>query len=178
MPGWWNGRIYFINMYEDYIKYGPYDHGNRLRLVLINKYTGKKTSISYAKYLIELSLGRYLKPDETVDHIDNNYKNNELNNLRVLTRSKHCSEDVLRNKPHTFKCQYCGKLFIRYKRGNRHGHGYFCSRTCSGKYGVLIKSNKIKPIDIPKILHKKYRIKNEAVVEKLVNSSDLSSDGH
>ena len=153
-------------MYEDYLIYGPYDHGNRLRLVLVNKYTGNKTSISYAKYLMEVHIGRYLKKDETVDHIDNDYKNNELSNLRILPRKRHALEDVLRNKYLELKCQYCGLVFTRYKRGNRHGHGYFCSRTCSGKYGLLVKIGKIKPKDVTKVKYPKYRIKNRAVVEK------------
>lgn len=99
-------------MYDNYLIYGPYDHNRRLRLVMVDKVNGRKTSISYAKYLMEVHLGRYLKSDETVDHIDNDYTNNDISNLRVISRSRHAYEDVLRNKPNKVHCEYCGKVFI------------------------------------------------------------------
>lgn len=40
-------------MYDNYLIYGPYDHNRRLRLVRVDKVNGRKTSISYAKYLME-----------------------------------------------------------------------------------------------------------------------------
>lgn len=99
-------------MYDNYLIYGPYDPNRRLRLVMVDKVNGRKTSISYAKYLMEVHLGRYLKSDETVDHIDNDYTNNYISNLRVISRSRHAYEDVLRNKPNKVHCEYCGKVFI------------------------------------------------------------------
>lgn len=99
-------------MYDNYLIYGPYDHNRRLRLVMVDKVNGRKTSISYAKYLMEVHLGRYLKSDETVDHIDNDYTNNDISNLRVISRSRHAYEDVLRNKPNKVHCEYCGKVFF------------------------------------------------------------------
>lgn len=83
-------------MYNDYLIYGPYDHNNRLRLVMVNKVTGKKTSISYAKYLMEVHLGRYLKSDETVDHIDNDYTNNHISNLRGIIKKAACLRGCLK----------------------------------------------------------------------------------
>lgn len=146
-------------MYDDYLIYGPYDHNRRLRLVMVNKVKGKKTSISYAKYLMEVHLGRYLKSNETVDHIDNDYTNNCINNLRVLSRRQHVYEDVLRNKPNKVHCEYCGKVFMRNKKGNRHGHGYFCSKQCSGKYGKLVQEGKVTPKNVPVKIYHKYRLK-------------------
>lgn len=146
-------------MYDNYKLYGPYDHSHRLRLVIVDKTSGKKTSISYAKYLMELHLGRHLKSYETVDHIDNDYTNNDLSNLRVLSRREHSLVDALRNNQLEFKCEYCGKVFLRKKRGNRHGHGYFCSKQCSGKYGKLVQEGKIKPKHVITKVYPKYRLK-------------------
>ena len=147
-------------MYDNYLIYGPYDHNRRLRLVMVDKVNGRKTSISYAKYLMEVHLGRYLKSDETVDHIDNDYTNNDISNLRVISRSSHAYGDVLRNKPNKVHCEYCGKVFYRNRSGNRRGHGYFCSKQCSGKYGKLVQDGKIIPKEVPVKIYHKYRLKN------------------
>jgi hypothetical protein len=147
-------------MFDNYYVYGPYDNNHRLRLVLVEKITGKTTSISYAKYLMEIHLGRKLKPNETIDHIDGNYRNNKITNLRVLVRSIHCKLDVYRIQPITIKCRLCGKTFTRIKRGNRRGTGYFCSRVCSGKYGKLIQLGEINPIKVKKVIPVRYKIKN------------------
>lgn len=45
----------------------------------------EQKTISYARYLMSVKLGRELRPDETVDHIDNNKLNDDINNLQILT---------------------------------------------------------------------------------------------
>lgn len=44
--------------------------------------------ISYSKWLIEKELGRKLKSNEIVYHIDGDKYNNELSNLEVITRAE------------------------------------------------------------------------------------------
>jgi hypothetical protein len=41
------------------------------------------------RYVMERFLGRLLTKDEVVHHIDNNRHNNEISNLRLMTRSEH-----------------------------------------------------------------------------------------
>lgn len=156
-------------MYENYKLYGPYlnKKDNRLRLVLVNKNTNKKTSISYPKYLMEIHLNRYLKEDETVDHIDGNPLNNELSNLQILKRKEHSYLDANRNKDVIVTCSYCkkeftikGSLVHQRNRKDRYQSGYFCSRQCAGKYGVEIQHNKRKLLKIPKIVPQKYKVKS------------------
>lgn len=143
---------------------GPYksQKDNRLRIVLIFNDNSKKT-MSYPKYLMERHLDRYLTDKETVDHIDGNPLNNDINNLRVLSRVEHCKNDAIRNKDVIAKCIYCGKEFIipgsklhNRNRADRHQSGYFCSRQCCGKYGAEIQNHKrfLKTID--KIVPEKY----------------------
>ena len=43
--------------------------------------------MSYAKWLMEKELGRKLDRNEVVLHIDGNAYNNDLDNLRVVTRA-------------------------------------------------------------------------------------------
>lgn len=47
---------------------------------------GKRRSVQYARLLIECKLRRALTVHETVDHIDFNTMNNNLDNLQVLSR--------------------------------------------------------------------------------------------
>lgn len=153
-------------MYENVIKkYGPYKgKDNRLRITLVFSDKSKK-GISYPKYLMEMHLNRYLKEDETVDHIDSNPLNNDISNLRVLNRKEHCTNDALRNKDVEVYCAYCGKKFSikgstlgNRNRKDRHQSGYFCSRQCSGKYGAEIQNKKRVHLKVEKVTPEKIKL--------------------
>lgn len=147
--------------------YGPHlGKDGRLRLNLVFKDKTKKT-ISYPKYLMEKHLDRYLSDEEQVDHIDGNPLNNDLSNLQVLKLGEHQSLDVLRNKDIVVNCKYCGKEFtikgstLHYRnRSDKPHSGYFCSRSCSGKYGKDIQLGRISHIEIDKVLPNKYKVKS------------------
>lgn len=140
---------------------------NRLR-IHIQFPDGKNIVKSYPKYLMEVHLGRFLEEDETVDHIDGNPLNNDLSNLQILDRKTHSSLDVLRNKDILVTCTYCQKEFVipgskinNRNRKDRHSSGYFCSRSCSRKYGQEIQSGKRKPEEPhEKIIPEKYKAKS------------------
>lgn len=107
---------------------------------------GRKQTVSYPKYLVEVYLNRYLSDEETVDHIDGDFTNNDLSNLRVVERSTHSFEDVVVNSDETHICIWCKSPFIisgsklRYR--NRRSSSGFCSKKCTGQYGAWIqKSN-------------------------------------
>lgn len=154
-------------IYEGKI-YGPYlrDDG-RMHVVIYNGDKNRKT-VSYPKFLIENYLGRFLLENETVDHIDCNFTNNDLSNLRVIDRNEHIRQDVLRNRDTKLICSYCENEFIvkgnklgqrNNNRTDRRQSGYFCSRKCSGKYGKQVQMNEIKPIVLETIYPEKYRLK-------------------
>ena len=162
-----------MNVYENVKKiYGPYlGKDNRLRLCLVFN-DDRKISISYPKYLIEKHLNRYLDKNETVDHIDKNPLNNDISNLRVLSRKEHCSNDVIRNKDVIVNCSYCGKQFtipgnkLHYRnRKDRLQTGYFCSRQCSGKYGKEIQLG-----------IRKKELKDSVIPEKYSNHKSASDE--
>ena len=83
-------------VYTDCKLYGPYKskQDGRLRCIVVDSITKKKTTISYPKYLVEIELNRCLDKEETIDHIDGNFLNNDLSNLRVINRSFHIKEDI------------------------------------------------------------------------------------
>ena len=129
----------------------------RLLLYIKNLETGKWTSISYPKYLMEVKLGKYLNENDTVDHLDYNVLNNEYDNLVVKNRSEHSKDDNIRIKPVRFICPICGKefelsgkkllkLYYRIKMGVTKS-GPYCCRSCAGK-GTNMKNIPLTKFDI------------------------------
>lgn len=138
---------------------------------------GKKTTMSYAKYLAEQHLGRKLSHNETIDHIDCNPLNNNINNLRIIDRSIHASQDCKRVTPVHVKCVFCNKSFVLNSSQINHRQrgcaGPFCSRSCSGKYGALVrkdKSNKMPPTR--KIPIKYYKLKDTIKLEPISGNAN------
>lgn len=153
-------------VYENLKKYGPYQgKDGRLRVILKDKDNKLKT-VSYPKYLMEIHLDRYLTEEETVDHIDGNYLHNELGNLQILDRVIHTTLDSIRNADTQAICKYCGRAFsikgeslhLRNRKDNNHS-GYFCSKTCTGRYGrdIQLGNRQVEYTSI--ILAEKYRLK-------------------
>ena len=64
--------------------YGPYTRKDGRQHVVLYE-SGVPKTVSYPKFLLEQKLGRSLNADETCDHIDNDYTNNDVSNLQVLS---------------------------------------------------------------------------------------------
>lgn len=119
--------------------YGPYRRQDGRQIVVIKDDSGKTRTMSYPKYLMEQHLGHPLGDDDTVDHWDSNFDNNNLENLRVMPRDEHSADDTRRVKPAKFKCSQCEKDFERSPRlvrdkSRKNKAGPFCSRQCAGRY--------------------------------------------
>ena len=129
--------------YDDYVRYtGPYviaDEHLRMTMKLIDK-TGKRKTMLYHRYLIEVKLGRLLNEDEIVHHKDGNSLNNGLDNLEVMNTGDH----IRLHKPiqsEGFVCPECNKKFAlvgqqlkNMKQKKRLGlvrSGPYCSKSCS-----------------------------------------------
>ena len=111
---------------------------------------------------MEQHLGRELDADEgTVDHINRNFNDNDINNLRVVPRAEHSRDDTRRVKLIKLKCSMCKKKFERSprllrdksKKGNR---GTFCSKKCSGRYSRQLQLGKIKKLPIQPFMESVY----------------------
>ena len=127
--------------YQNWKIYGPYlRKDGRKHVIAVHNLTKKKKTISFPKYLVECHIKRYLKKDETIDHIDGDFNNNCLENLKVLNRSEHAKQDVLRLKPQYFICEVCKKEFKlkgtklhdAYHARKSNKKGPFCSKKCAG----------------------------------------------
>ena len=120
----------------------------RRNVVLFNSQIDRST-VSFARYLMSVKLGRFLTDQEEVDHIDNNKTNDDPNNLQILTPEQNREKQrlhYLNNVQQKFDlaCPYCGKDFTLterdmgekfYKHYTNNGSGLiFCSNSCKAKY--------------------------------------------
>lgn len=117
---------------------------NRQTLALYNS-KEDRTSTQYARYLLAVSLGRFLTEEEQVDHIDGDKTNNSIDNLQILSKR----DNILKsNKLSDVEmiCPVCKIKFtktrseLRGKLEKAFNNDVCCSRTCGG-----IKSKQTKP---------------------------------
>jgi len=83
--------------------------------------------VYYHRHLMSLKMGRWLKRDEVVHHIDGNRANNNLDNLVVLTASSHTAKHKTVHELLTIYCKYCNKEIKTRDRRRIH-----CSVECQG----------------------------------------------
>ena len=86
--------------------------------------------------VIEKKLGRKLKNDEQVHHIDGDKTNNDPKNLMALKIGQHSSVtgDERRAK-NVIPCNYCGTPIYRKPYEQKKNKNSYCSRECVG-YGT------------------------------------------
>lgn len=122
--------------------YGPYTRKDgRKHVIVIDG--DKRRTISYSKFLLEDKLGRPLNDNETCDHKDGDFTNDNLDNLQPLSRKENAAKAFIdcphkRAKMVQFCCPYCGaqaeKLKSIVDHNRRLGRaGPYCSRQCAGK---------------------------------------------
>ena len=92
------------------------------------------------RVLMENKLGRLLAPGEHVHHIDGNKRNDDPENLAVLTRSEHGKVHAHPAENVAFRCGYCGAQ-CQAERRRYHGRMkisksgvLFCSHSCGAKH--------------------------------------------
>lgn len=125
--------------------YGPYTRKDGRKHVI--HYDGKnRITQSYPRYLMEQKLGRKLLPEEEVDHADDDFTNDTLDNLQLLTPTQNRQKEMARLERQTkwFEgiCPECKNPFKKELRQVKHNNikngkaGPFCSRSCSGRYNA------------------------------------------
>ncbi len=121
--------------------YGPYLRKDGRKHVVIIHDDGTRQTKSYPRLLMEQYLGRELLEEETVDHINEDFTDDRIENLQLLTREENSAKAMI-DKPakiYEFICPNCGKeswKFLRDVKANRSKgkKGPYCSRICAGKH--------------------------------------------
>lgn len=158
--------------------FGPYKRKDGRQIVIIIENNGKRRTVSYPKWLLEMQIGRQLDPDtETVDHWDSNIDNNSLDNLRIVPRDQHSSNDTRRVKLVKFNCAWCDIEFERSPRlirdkAKKNKAGPFCSRGCAGKYSRMLQLKLIDKFDAQKAVDSEYYKKKYVKAFAPILSSD------
>jgi HNH endonuclease len=138
-----------INPYKGYKVFGPYldkRYGRKV-VILESKTTKRRTSTSYARYLMSMKLGRLLKSNEEVEHKDDVRLNDSIDNLRIVQRHRSSA----RNRPKHWVTLICPNCKIEFKREfyqtNEAKGGKYptsCTRSCA--VGYRHKMDKIKGV--------------------------------
>lgn len=118
--------------------YGPYTRVDGRKHVIHYDGTHRITQ-SYPRYLMENFLGRPLFVWEHVDHIDNDFTNNDMTNLQILTQAENNRKSAKPAELIKVTCpeQNCGEEFeypMRVYRANqikRGSSGPYCSKDCA-----------------------------------------------
>ena len=142
-------------LYDGKKVYGPYTRKDGRQVVILKTPGSKKDhqTVSYPKYLVEMYIGRYLTDSETVDHIDGDFTNNSLDNLRIVERSEHCKSHNLHKESHIKQCVICGKEFT-----TTNNKRIICdSPSCAGKCAHIDGHNKGNHIKRDKNTYKDVR---------------------
>lgn len=118
--------------------YGPYLRKDGRKHVVIVYLDGTKKTKSYPKFLLENKIGRELVNDETCDHIDGDFTNDDPNNLQVLSLPKNIIKSKKETQYYVFVCSECNQQTKKPMYAVKHNwnlgkSGPYCSRSCAGK---------------------------------------------
>lgn len=141
---------YPYNNYKGYLVINP---ENRKNVCLVHKTTFKRTTISYARYLMSVKEKRILLPEEHVDHKDGNKTNDVIYNLQILTKGDNNRKSVIESN-RTLKmvkmiCPNCENIFekpLRLTHLQKKGHYTSCSKKCS--YKILSKGLSVSELKL------------------------------
>lgn len=160
--------------------FGPYERKDgRMHVIIIDN--NNRRTVSYPKYLMEQHIGKKLDFNETIHHIDGDFTNNKLSNLKIIDRKIHAAQDVIRIKKIKVECVWCGKKMIRkaiatHNNSEKGCAGPFC-KPCAGLYGAMIQNNRIERLKPQKNVPVEEREYYKAGMMEKADIEDLKSSG-
>ena len=121
------------------------EYNKEIKLCETNKYyvfcdkkhplVNKSGWVYYHRHVMSMKIGRWLKTEEHVHHIDGNRMNNELSNLELLSVQEHMAKHYPTSKRFK-KCKGCKKYTVR-TGADAFKHRY-CSNECWEKFKCKI----------------------------------------
>lgn len=108
------------------------------------------------RVIVENYLKRLLRDDEVVHHINENKKDNRIENLQVLSVEEHARLHAVKQGLTLvkLKCPWCGLFFNREKRQThliKLNNWTACSNSCRGSFSRYIQLNGINEIVLDKM---------------------------
>ena len=102
------------------------------RIAILVNQDGKKSSISYAKYLYTSHYNYDIADGDQVDHINGDKMDDRIENLQVISKTYNIQKDHKRKEVVLRICPVCGKQFMFEKRNLSTHPNPCCSRKCGG----------------------------------------------
>lgn len=132
---------------------------------LVKHYANDRTTMSLARYMMSVHLGRILGQDEHVDHVNNIKSDDRVENFQILTRSENTRKKnaLTPKKVTTCVCSICNAEFLMDTRDFR----FRPNATCSVKCGRLSASKKLRgnSEEKDKFFGQKNKYKNPEFIE-------------
>lgn len=106
------------------------------------------------RVVMENHIGRLLTEDEVVHHLNEDKKDNRIENLEVMTKEEHSRHHGRTGRQNSIlQCTHCHKVFMRFSnRVNDNKTGHYCSRCCNGKANNMTNSQIKQPLSDEMIL--------------------------
>lgn len=139
------GKIKLEGPYSDIYKYGRlilHKRSNRLHISLYNS-EFDKLFISYSRYLYTVITNTMIPEGYEVDHIDNDFTNDNADNLQLLSRKenykkyrKHYTKNIQKNFYIELTCNNCKKQFSKQKKRveKENFTNQYCCKQCETEY--------------------------------------------
>lgn len=152
--------------------YGPYTRKDGRQIVIL-KTPGPHQdhmTVSYPKYLVEVAIGRYLESDEQIDHIDGDFLNNDLSNLRIVKQSEHARSHVPERTSTSYICPICGSTYIVTVNS---GYRKTCSRHCAGILSMQSKNSVLVSQKLPEYRSRRNILEDIPTVQDILESAGV-----
>lgn len=121
-------------------------------LVPEHPYATKNGYVLLHRIIVENHLNRLLNTNEVIHHLDENKKNNSIENLQVLTSTTHAKlhQKNIGRKYVKLKCPWCKKIFdvpknVTFLQKPSKYNCTCCSNTCRGKLYREIQLHGLTP---------------------------------
>ena len=125
--------------FEGLVVYGPYlSRKQKRRFIKLMQGSRHHKTMSYARYLMSVYLGRELLDVEEVDHLNGDGLDDRIENYEVVTHTENMRRASKGPVLVTLTCPHCGQGFTKERRQTHLGKGAnykgsptCCSRSCA-----------------------------------------------